>query len=153
MNPIRTGGALASAHELGNRFATVGKNNTKVACHNPPSMTHENIAMTTRALSFAMSARVDNVIIKLASSKDSLTRGEVMMKEELAMSPAASPVIIAPVRPAAAPAAAKPGPRGANANTPEATQTGMLTIEAIAPAATSLRQVARAENELVRGCT
>jgi hypothetical protein len=116
-------------------------------------MTHENTAMTIRALSFAMAGRVDSVMIKLARSKDSLTRGDVMMKEEVATSPATNPATIAPVRPAAAPTAAKSGPNGANANTPAATQTGMLTIEAIAPAATSLRYAIPVEKMLVRVCT
>ena len=43
----------------------------------------------------------------------------------------------------------KAGPNGANANTPAATQTGMLTIEAIAPAATSLRYAIPVEKMLL----
>lgn len=103
-------------------------------------------------MSFAMSGRFDSITIKLARSKDSLTRGDAMINEEVATNPTTMPVTIAPVRPAAAPAAAKSGPSGANANTPEATQTGRLTIDAIAPAAMSFRQATSDEDLPVRVC-
>ena len=97
------------------------------------------MALTSKDLSFATADLPDSTAIRLARSRDSLTRGDVMINEEVATSAETEPATMAPQSPAAAPIAAYLGPSGAKAKTPEAIQTGKVTIEAIAPALISWR--------------
>ena len=112
----------------------------KIVCHKPASRTQRNMATTTRSVSPPTAGMASSAVVRLASSRASLTRDVVTMNEDVANSADTQQETMAPHSPAVAPATAYPGPSGANANRPDATQTGRLTIAAIAPAARSLRQ-------------
>src|SRR5262245_51995259 len=98
-NPTRTGCGVNLM-----TFATPAT--PKAACHKPPSATHKKTATTIRCLSFATPGLFDSEMIRPASSRDSLTRGDVVTNEEVATSAETAPATIPPQSPAAAPIAA-----------------------------------------------
>src|SRR6516162_1384758 len=78
----------------------------KTACHMPPSTTHKKTMLTINDLSFATADLPDSTTMRLARSRDSLTRGDVMINDEVATSAETEPATMAPQSPAAAPIAA-----------------------------------------------
>jgi len=98
-NPTRTGCGVNLMI-----FATPAR--PKIVCHKPASTTQRNIATMINSASPAAAGVASSAVVRLASSRASLTRAVVTMNDDVANSADTQQETMAPHSPAVAPATA-----------------------------------------------